>query len=43
VVGALYGGVISASAALGKNFLSAVSKPWVAQSGSGSLAVGLLR
>jgi all-trans-retinol 13,14-reductase len=28
VVGALYGGVISASAALGKNLLSAVSKPW---------------
>ena len=28
VVGALYGGVISASVALGKNLLSAVSKPW---------------
>jgi len=30
VVGALYGGVISASVALGKNLLSAVSKPWAA-------------
>ncbi|MGC1451676.1 MAG: NAD(P)/FAD-dependent oxidoreductase [Candidatus Sulfotelmatobacter sp.] len=28
VVGALYGGIISASVALGKNLLSAVSKPW---------------
>ena len=28
VVGALYGGVISASVVLGKNLLSAVSKPW---------------
>jgi all-trans-retinol 13,14-reductase len=28
VVGALFGGVISASAALGKNLLSAVSKPF---------------
>ena len=28
VVGALYGGIISASVVLGKNLLSAVSKPW---------------
>ena len=28
VVGALYGGVISASVVLGKNLLAAVSKPW---------------
>jgi all-trans-retinol 13,14-reductase len=31
VVGALYGGVISASAATGKNFFSVVSKPYVAR------------
>jgi all-trans-retinol 13,14-reductase len=31
VVGALFGGVIGASAALGKNLLSAVSKPYIAQ------------
>jgi len=31
VVGALYGGVIGASAATGKNFLSVVSKPYVAR------------
>jgi phytoene dehydrogenase-like protein len=30
-VGALYGGVISASAATGKNFFSVVSKPYVAR------------
>jgi len=31
VVGALYGGVISASAALGRNLISAVHKPWPRQ------------
>jgi all-trans-retinol 13,14-reductase len=31
VVGALFGGVISASAALGRNILSAVSKPRIAK------------
>jgi all-trans-retinol 13,14-reductase len=30
IVGALFGGVVSASAALGRNLLSAVSKPRIA-------------
>jgi all-trans-retinol 13,14-reductase len=35
VVGALYGGVIGASAATGKNFFSVVSKPYVARNATG--------
>jgi all-trans-retinol 13,14-reductase len=40
VVGALYGGVIAASAAAGKNFFSVVSRPWVARSVKGSHGIG---
>ena len=40
VVGALYGGVISASVATGKNFFSVVSKPRAAQSLHGPHAIG---
>ncbi|MGO9337347.1 MAG: phytoene desaturase family protein [Terracidiphilus sp.] len=40
VVGALYGGVISASAATGKNFFSVVSKPFVARRLTGPKEIG---
>lgn len=40
VVGALYGGVIGASAAAGKNFLSVVSKPRVARSPNRRRGIG---
>lgn len=40
VVGALYGGVIGASAATGKNFFSVVSKPYVARRLTGPQGIG---
>lgn len=40
VVGALYGGVIGASAATGKNFFSVVSKPRAARSLHGPRGIG---
>ena len=40
VVGALYGGVIGASAAAGKNFFTVVSKPRAARSLHGPRGIG---
>jgi len=40
VVGALFGGVIAASAATGKNLFSAVSKPFVARNSDGPRQIG---
>ena len=40
VVGALYGGVIGASAVAGKNFFSVVSKPRAARSLHGPRGIG---
>jgi len=40
VVGALYGGVIGASAATGKNFFSVVSRPYAARKLSGPQGIG---